>query len=107
MTDQLRRLVAAAHTGDAAALARLAEALFHSPLLPAEHPPAAAVRLAIAESLRKGVPDPVMEDPGRTEADLGERMRWCRNVVALTYCEAPEDAASEHDYLRDLFWRRA
>jgi hypothetical protein len=107
LTDQLRRLVAAAHAGDAAALARLAEALFHSPLLPTEHPTAAAVRLAIAESVLQGVPDPATEDLGRAEAGREERMRWCRNVVALTYCEPPEDATSEHDYLRDLFWRRA
>ena len=106
MTDQLRHLVAAAHAGDAAALARLADALFRSPLLPAEHPTAAAVRLAIAESLGTPVADlATVED--RTEPGREERMRWCRNVVALTYCEPPEDGASDHDYLRDLFWRRA
>lgn len=92
-------LVNAAQSGDAAALALLAEALYRSDLQPDARPAAAEVRAAVASHLT-GSGDP---SPPVTGAD-DTRMRWCRNLVALTYCDRPSDDAA---HLRDLFWRRA
>ncbi|MEU4244521.1 hypothetical protein [Actinoplanes sp. NPDC026619] len=103
--DDLRRLASAAQAGDAAAQLQLAEALFRSALQPTGYPSPLEIHAAIQAEIAFG------DTPSRAPADAtDERMRWCRNVVALTFCgdSGPAAAAdTELSYLHDLFWRRA
>ncbi|GGM59914.1 hypothetical protein GCM10012275_33780 [Longimycelium tulufanense] len=72
-------------------LAELAEALFCSPLRPADHPSPDQVRAAVRASLLAH-----SNDPGLCACELAQaygeypeitvtRMRWCREAVAEAY----------------------
>lgn len=113
-------------TGDGAGLAArsvLAEALFCSALRPSDRPSTEEVRRAVRETLLRygadtGACGRIVAQRLRDEpAPAADRMRWCRNAVALAYPEpsGTDDAgdgtepmaAQSPAYLRELFWRRA
>ena len=116
-------MTAADEGAEGVAQSVLAEALFCSTLQPSGRPSTEEVLRAAREVLlRYGadtgacgrvVAQRLLEDP----VLAGERMRWCRNAVALAYPEpsgmddagdgAERVAAQRPAYLRELFWRRA
>jgi hypothetical protein len=124
VTARLRYLTAAAARGDAAALAELAEALFCSAVEPGDKPSARDVRAAVREVMLSqaraadGFAGDVADQYGDDQQSAHARMRWCRNVVAVTYSAAVtdpgddtvprdgDDADQQSAYIRELFWRR-
>jgi hypothetical protein len=135
---RLRRLTSAARRGDTAAQVALAEALFCTSLQPSSQPSTEDVRRAVRQVLLRHGGDTgtclgtVARRYGDDQERAGERMRWCRNVVAVAYAGSDPAEADDGDndddddddndgsdgvdrvsaerrsaYLRELFWRRA